>query len=110
MLNIDIKPVRGVLFVRLSGKLNKKSIDKLDSVFAFLKDVGIKNIVFNVSNLEHIDKCGMEKILKGLLFCIKNNGESYICVGDNKKILSSFRNLPDRIVNDELTAVKLINC
>ena len=111
MLNVDIKPVKGILFVRLSGNLDKKTLDKLDSdLFSFLEDVGIKNIVFNVSELDYIDKYGKNFILQVFVLCMKNKGEGFICVGDNKKILSSFKSFPDKIVKDELTALKLINC
>ena len=48
MLQIDIRPFKGILFVRLKGSLDKKSISKLETeVIKFQKTVGIKNIVFN---------------------------------------------------------------
>ena len=110
MLNIDMEPVKGILFVRLSGKLDKNNIEKLNKeVLTFLKDIGIKNIVFNLSNLNHIDKYGKEAIVHSFIMCMKNKGESFVCVGNNKKIISMFKNLPDKMVSDELSAERIIN-
>ena len=107
MLNIDMEPVKGILFIRLSGILDEKNLTKIESeVFSFLKSVGIRNIVFNISNLDYIDKFGKDAIVRYM----KNNKEGFICVGNNKKILPFFDKLSERIIEDELTAVKIINC
>ena len=108
MLYIDMEPVKGILFVRLKGKLNQKNIQKLDNeVLSLLKNVGIKNIVFNLSELDCIDKSGKKAIVRMFVMCMQNKGESFICVGENKKVLSIFKNLPDKIVHDELAALRL---
>ena len=77
MLEIDMQPIRGILFVRLKGKLDRRNTSKLNSeVVKFLKRVGIKNIVFNINDLEYMDKYGESalinsfKILKEFQGCV----------------------------------------
>lgn len=109
MLKIDIESRRGILFVRLSGKLTKKNVSKLNSeVITLLKKAGIKNIVFNVSNLEYIDNYGKNILKNSFKICKNNKGEGFICLNQNQKLkLNNLQNI--KIINDELTAVNLIN-
>lgn len=108
MLKIDIKPIKGILFIRLSGRLNKTTIKKLNEVTKFIKKVGIKNIVFNITDLDYIDNDGINAIFKNYQICQKNNGQGFICISKkNESILNNYEKL--NIINDELTAVKLIN-
>ncbi len=112
MLTIDIRPIKGILFVRLKGILNKMNIVKLNNeVLKFQEKAGIKNIVFNVSELEDIDNYGKHALLKSFNLCKRNHGQSFICVLDNQKIVKklqpSFQK--NEVVTDELTAIKIIN-
>ena len=112
MLKIDIMPIKGVLCVRLYGKLTKDSIDKLNNeVIKFQKQVGIKNIIFNIGNLTHIDNYGKRAIINSFKLCLNNNGEGFICLEDNQKLSPIFTKYisKDKIVKDELTAINLIN-
>lgn len=108
MLDIDIRPYKGILFVKLSGKLNKTTKEKLNKeVVLFQKQVGIKNIVFNIENLKEIDSFGKYEIENSLGLCQTNKGKSYICLGKNKKIKNIF---PDKnLITDETSAINLIN-
>ena len=64
LLNIDMEFKKGILFVRLKGVLNKKTIGKLhDEVTILVKDNGIRNIVFNISELISIDYYGINALL-----------------------------------------------
>ena len=112
MLEIDIRPVRGILFVRLKGVLDEKSIDKLnDEVIKFQKKVGIKNIVFNIKELENIDNHGKYALVNSFKICMKNKGQSFICIGDNEEISDKLMDVFSKIdfISDELAAVNLIN-
>ena len=108
MLKIDIKPIKGILFIRLSGILNKTTIKNLNEVTKLIKKVGIKNIVFNINELDYIDKCGINAIFKSFQICQKNNGQGFICINKQNKNILKFSK-KSNIVNDELTALKLIN-
>lgn len=112
MLDIDIRPIKGVLFVRLKGNLDKENISKLNSeVIKFQKKVGIKNIVFNITELDNIDKHGEYALINSFNICMKNHGQSFICLGDNKEISNKLQEVFSKVnfVSDELAAVNLIN-
>ncbi len=112
MLTIEIRPIKGVLFVRLYGILDKFNTFKLNTeVLNFQKQAGIKNIVFNVGELEDIDIYGKKALENSFNLCKKNNGQSFICVSDNKKIIKKLKDVFSKqdLLNDELTALKIIN-
>jgi len=112
MLEIDIRPVKGILFVRLIGILDKNNIYKLESeVIKFQKKVGIKNIVFNVVELEKIDIYGKRALANSFNLCRHNKGQGYICHGDNKEVSDKLIDVfsKSNFVSDELAAVNLIN-
>ena len=78
MLDINIEFIKGVLVVRLEGKLNKKSVKSVrDNLITIIKNGGIKYLMFNLtdSNIEEkidmFDECN--KLIK------KNKGKMYIC-------------------------------
>lgn len=111
MLEIDVRPIRGILFVRLSGILNKKNIDKLTEVIHFQKEVGIKNIVFNINELQDMDRAGKGALISSFNLCKKSNGQSFICLSDNVNLLNKLKGsvMSSDFVTDELAAVNLIN-
>lgn len=108
MLDINITPYQGILFVRLKGSLNKKSLEKLKAeVSNLIKEVGIKNIVFNLKELDEIDYDGIEELSKNYNYCVSNLGKA-LFVSEEKESYSKscFKN---DIVDDERSACKLIN-
>lgn len=111
MLKIDIEPRSGILFVRLSGYLSRRNTKKLkEEVTNLLKIAGIKNIVFNIKELKHIDKYGISAIIYSFKICRHNQGQSFICINQNQKQKLGLEKLKNtKIINDELTAVKLVN-
>jgi len=112
MLDIDIRPEKGVLFVRLKGNLDKKNISKLETeVIKFQKKVGIKNIVFNITELDEIDNDGKYALVNSFNLCMKNNGQGFICLGDNKNISDKLIGVFSKVnfVSDEMAAVNLIS-
>ena len=112
MLDIQMEPRRGILFIRLSGDLNRNNINKInDDVLKFIREIGIKNIVFNLNEVSTIDKYGENALTKSMNTCLSNKGKMLICVSDKKKIYPKLKNRfkKVKIVKDELNAISLIN-
>lgn len=111
MLEVDMRPMRGILFVKLSGILNKKNIGKLKEVIHFQKEVGIRNIVFNIDELIDMDKAGKGALINSIKLCKKSNGQSFICLRNNEDLLNKLKDsvISSYFVSDELVAVNLIN-
>ena len=113
MLDINFEFRRGVLFIRLRGILTKNTVKELDSeVTTLIRDNGIRNVVFNVSDLTKIDLKGISRLFYNYELCKRNRGVSLLCCVDNynihEKIKSTrlFKYMVD--VNDELSAFNFI--
>lgn len=113
MLDINFEFRRGVLFIRLRGVLVKNTIKEFDScVTTLIRDNGIRNVVFNVSDLTKIDLKGISRLFYNYELCKRNRGVSLLCCVDNysihEKIKSTrlFKYMVD--VNDELSAFNFI--
>ena len=107
ILEIDMDSKYGILFVRLFGELTKKTRKKLNNeVWNLLVNVGIKNVVFNLENLNKLDDSGFKTLVKCYNVCNHIDGNTMICLSKNKfnYDLNSFN-----VVPDELSAVNLIN-
>ena len=113
MLNINLEFHKGILFVRLDGILDKTTIDKLDvEVTNLIKENGIRNIVFNISNLNSIDCDGINKLLDNYELCKLNKGKSLVCGlnGIVKQRINNSKLLKYMYeASDELSAVNVIN-
>lgn len=87
MLDINFEFRRGVLFIRLQGCLVKNTIKEFDScVTTLIRDNGIRNVVFNVSELSRIDLKGISRLFYNYELCKKNRGVSLLCCVDNENI------------------------
>lgn len=113
MLNVGTEFRKGILFVRLRGHLNKDTINKLNKrVTNVVKENGIRNIVFNFTNLKSIDMKGINTIFYNYELCKKNEGRSLMC-GNNDNIRSKLKK--SRLINyiyettDELSAINILN-
>ena len=113
MLNVGTEFRKGILFVRLRGHLNKDTINKLNKrVTNVVKENGIRNIVFNFTNLKSIDMKGINTIFYNYELCKNNEGRSLMC-GNNDNIRSKLKK--SRLINyvyetpDELSAIKILN-
>ena len=113
MLNIDIEFQRGILFVRLAGVLNKNTIEKMnEEVTSLIGSNGVRNVVFNVNNLDSIDYYGINTLLHNYEICRNNKGKMLVCGLNN--VLIKKRLNKSRLLNymhettDELTAMKFI--
>lgn len=93
MLNIILEFRKGVLFVRISGVLNKETVVKFnDEVSCMAKENGIRNIVLNLEELEEIDLKGINSLFYIYEIAKNNKGRFMICgINDNikKRILKS---------------------
>ncbi|MDO4963620.1 MAG: STAS domain-containing protein [bacterium] len=113
MLNVGTEFREGILFVRLRGHLNKDTIEKMNKrVTRVVKDNGIRNIVFNFSNLKSIDMKGINTIFYNYELCKRNDGRSLMC-GNNNNIRKRLKR--SRLINyiyeipDELSAIRILN-
>ncbi len=88
MLNTDIEFRKGVLFIRLNGVLNKNTMNNLDSTYNLIVDNKIRNIVFNIDEIENIDKFGINKLFNIYKNVLKNNLNCYFIKNKilNKKV------------------------
>lgn len=80
MIDIDIEFRKGVLFVRLVGKLTKEANIKFkEELITLINRSGICNIVINLENVVDIDNLGLDTLflLKNLVE--KNDGHFVIC-------------------------------
>lgn len=114
MLDINYEFRKGVLFIRLSGVLNKNTVNKLQNeVTDMIKDNGIRNVVFNLSNLDSIDMKGINNLLYNYELCHSNKGISLICGIENSLVRHRIDNT--RLLkymtetSDELSALNIIN-
>lgn len=114
MLYIDTEFRKGILFIRLSGELTKNTVDKLnDEVTTLIKDNGIKNIVFNIKELNIIDMKGINTLLYNYELIKKQKGACCLCGIENNLVRHRINN--SRILKymyeagDELGAFNIIN-
>lgn len=92
----------GVLFVRLIGSLNKLTSNKLyDTLIPIITNQGIKNLVYNFSELDTIDDDGFKILLLGYNEILNNNGN--VLVVNNRFNLKYFKE-----VDNELSALKIL--
>lgn len=114
MLEINYEFRKGILFIRLSGILNKNTVNKMQNeVTDMIKDNGIRNVVFNISGLESIDMKGINNLLYNYELCRNNKGKSLVCGIDNSLVRHRIEN--SRLLkymtetSDELSAFNVIN-
>ncbi len=113
MLEINMEFRKGILFIRLSGILDRTTIHKLNSeVTELVKDNGIKNIVFNIDGLKSIDLKGINSLLYNYELSRMNDGKAMLCGVNNSLVRYRINN--SRLLNymyevsDELSAIKVI--
>lgn len=91
MLTINLEFRKGILFIRLKGKLNKDTVYKLNKrVIKLVKENGIRNTVINTSNLKQIDMKGINSLYYLYETVKDNNGTSMLC-GVSDKMQKIFK-------------------
>ena len=113
LLDINLEFCKGILFIRLKGVLNKNTVDKLkEEVNNLVKENGIRNLVFNISELESIDCYGINALLNNYELCKINHGQSLVCAINNNLVKHRINN--SRLLkymneaSDELSAINII--
>ena len=113
MLDINLEFVRGMLFVRLDGKLDRNTYTKFsDCVDTMIHEKGLLYFVVNLENLEEIDEEGIQAILNRYFDITLHDGKLVICgyhhqFSDNLKIKTAFEQIEH--TSNELGALKLIH-
>lgn len=109
MLDINIEFVKGILFVRLDGKLNMDNTKEIENnIKEIITLGGIKYLVFNISGsvleerIDLFDECN--NLIK------ENNGKMFICGLKSKieSIVSSNYEGCNKVKN-ELSVFKKVN-
>ena len=108
-MKVDYEYLKGILFVRLKGKLNKHNSDELENyLIPVILRKGIKYIVFNLYDLASIDNRGIHVLETGLRAVEANNGTAYMCeVPNNLNELLSVTKI-NKVIS-ELKAIELFN-
>ena len=105
MLKTNLEFRKGILFVRLNGKLD--DLDSLNNISSLINEVGFKYIVFNLDNLKSINKSGVNLILNYNNKLLRNNGKLLLCEKDDIISNQLFKNKIPYIKN-EIQAFDLI--
>lgn len=112
MLNIDVEYKKGVLFLRLIGKLCEDTKKDLDKVLELVPVVGFKYVMINFEKLYSIDDIGINMIVDSSQKLVHSEGKLLIC-GYNNLIKLKIENssiLQYALeTNNELGAFKLIS-
>ena len=102
MLKINTKFYDGIMFIRLDGILSKKEVYKFKKeVTNIIRENKIRKVVFNLANLNYIDKHGINSILQSNI-----NNNNLIC-NTTKELSNKFRKYNFKIAENELEALRL---
>ncbi len=103
MLKINMEYRKGVLFARLKGELTRFTYENLIKYFlSLINDKGIKYLVFNLDNINLIDKVGKDALKTIINETKRNSGKGIIC---NTKVLFDDS---IKVVKNELIALTLL--
>lgn len=108
MLKINLEYKCGILYVRLSGNLNKRTSSKLNRyLIPVIMKHGIKFLVYNLNELRSIDKIGRKALINGNKAINSNKGFAYIC--DIPEFLAKdFESIPIQKTVNEHSAARLL--
>ena len=114
MLKTNLEFKKGILFIRLEGNLNKKTIEQFDNeVLAVVLSNKLKYVVVNLDQIYEIDEKGVDGLMELNDIVYNFNGITTLCNLTNrnvKKIIkeNDFTNNFYEVAN-ELTALKVMN-
>lgn len=112
MLNVDVEYKKGVLFLRLIGKLNSDTKQQLDEVLELVPTIGFKYVMINFEKLYSIDEDGINTIMNSCERLIHSEGKLLVCGYNNLiKLKIENSNILQYALEtkNELGAFKLIN-
>lgn len=109
MFTYNIEYRENILFIRFIGDLDEKFMKQINiELDNIINDLGISNIVFNISNLDNIDSTALNDLINWYNLINNRKGVSLICGGyTHLKNILLLNNI--KILNNELSAIKLIN-
>lgn len=108
MLKMDMEYNRGILFVRLNGKLNRNTTYKINNYLVpIILKHRIKYLVYNLYNLEDLDEDGIDAMLNTKCAIQNNKGLIYLCEV-SKTLNKKLNKLKIKKTENELTAFKVI--
>lgn len=109
MFTYNIEYRENILFIRFIGDLDEKFMKQINiELDNIINDLGISNIVFNISNLDNIDSTALNDLINWYNLINNGKGVSLICGGyTHLKNILLLNNI--KILNNELSAIKLIN-
>lgn len=114
MLEINMEFRKGILFVRLIGELSKNTYQKFEEeVTLLIKQNGIRNVVFNIEQLNKIDMKGISFLYYNYELCNYNNGKILLCGLNDDRVKMRIKH--SRLlkymyeVSDELSAIRDFN-
>lgn len=113
MLDIGLEFARGLLFVRLSGRLDINTCNQLSNCLdKMINDKGLKYFVINLEELSYVDEKGIQAIIDRYFDVVLHDGKLVVCGYSDKFLMNvEIKNIFDSIEHtaNELTALKLIN-
>ena len=113
-MKIETEFRKGIFFIRLSGSLDKNTVNILNkNIENLIKENGFKNIVFNIEKLTHIDIKGISALFYNYEISKNNNRTLMICGLKDESVIRRMKksrlfNYVD-VINDELVALHTIN-
>ncbi len=80
VLKMNYEFRKGILFIRLFGRFNKSNSEQIQtSINTLINNVGIRNIVFNIDDINSIDLTGISFIMKYYYQITASKGQFLIC-------------------------------
>lgn len=111
MLNTEIEYKRGILFVRLLGEINSKTIKNLDMIDDIITKAGIKYLLINLEKVSIISNNQIDIMIDKYKKLIGEDGKLLICGYYNPSKLKIDIKDTDKIYvsYNELNAFNIIN-
>ena len=107
-LKMNLEYSRGILFVRLEGKLIRGTSYKINNyLIPVLLKHKIKYLVYNFYNLKDIDESGIDALLNTKTAIKSNKGIIYLCEV-NKMLNKKIHKLKIKRTASELSAFEVI--
>lgn len=109
MIKFNLEFRKGILFVRVENKINKKNYDiNNDKLNKIIKNIGIKYIVMNFDTIKKTDYFNIKFIINNYDLIRKNNGKLFLIGNIDNKIVNMFSNMKMNIIESELEAFNKI--
>jgi len=107
-MKLNIEYNKGILFVRVEGKLTKKTVHKINNfLIPAISKHKIKYLVYNLYGLTDIDESGINTLQNSNGAIYENSGEVYVC--ETPSLLKNkIINLNIKETANELSAINTI--